>query len=132
MLVTAMISLATGILCLLWGRNHWPGAWLVRGYVGDVAIVVFVSASLSVLWPQHLTLNLVAILILAVGLEIAQYWHHASGVAGVALGATFDVYDLLAYGIGAVLVVTLARPKHMRYRVDNASDIIDGDSARSM
>ena len=43
----AGIALTLGVICLGWGRLQAPGAWLVRGYAGDVVIVIFLVAVLG-------------------------------------------------------------------------------------
>jgi hypothetical protein len=105
----ATVALALGLLCLVWGRQHWPGAWLVRGYLGDVVIIVFLVAALGVVWPSHATARLVGVVGLAVAAELFQTWHHVRGAAGVALGTTFDPYDLVAYAVGAAIAWYLMR-----------------------
>lgn len=110
--VVAAVALALGLLCLLWGQQHWPGAWLVRGYLGDVAIIVFLVAALGVVWPRQAKARLVGVVGLAVAAEVFQTWHHVRGTAGVALGTTFDPYDLVAYAVGAVIARYLARSDH--------------------
>jgi hypothetical protein len=77
--------------------------------MGDVAIIVFLVAALGVCWPRHTTARLVAVVALAVAAELFQTWHHVRGAAGVALGTTFDPYDLVAYAAGAALAWYLSR-----------------------
>ena len=108
-LTVAGIALVLGVLCLAWGRAQVPGAWLVRGYLGDVVIVIFLVATLGAVTSLALITRLALILAVAVGLEFFQMWHHQRGVAGVALGTTFDPYDLCAYSLGALIIWALER-----------------------
>jgi Protein of unknown function (DUF2809) len=102
-LTVAGIALVLGVLCLAWGRAQAPGAWLVRGYLGDVVIVIFLVAGLGAVGSLALITRLALVLAVAGGLEFFQLWHHQRGVAGVSLGTTFDPYDLAAYSLGAML-----------------------------
>lgn len=108
-LTVAGVALMLGMVCLVWGRAQAPGAWLVRGYLGDVVIVIFLVAALGAVASLALITRLALVLAVAGGLEVFQLWHHQRGVAGVALGTTFDPYDLAAYSLGALLAWALER-----------------------
>ena len=102
-LTVAGIALLLGLCCVAWGRIHAPGAWLVRGYLGDVVIVIFLVAGLGATFALRLATRIVLVLAVATGLEIVQIWIHPRGAAGVAMGTTFDPVDLGAYVFGALL-----------------------------
>ncbi len=103
-LTVAGIALLLGLLCIAWGHMHVPGAWLVRGYLGDVVIVIFLVAVLGAGTTWRRNTRILLVLAGVGGLELLQIWNHPHGATGVALGTTFDPFDLAAYGVGAVLV----------------------------
>jgi hypothetical protein len=111
-IVVALIALSIGIACLVWGRYAWPGAWFVRGYVGDVVVIVFIVAVLRATMSRWLDAAtcVAATVALALSLEILQTVLHAKGAVGTALGTTFDWYDLVAYAAGAALSWLMFRP----------------------
>lgn len=108
----AGIALALGLICLAWGRFQGPGAWLVRGYAGDVVIVIFLVAVLGLVTSLRVGPRIALVVALAAGLELFQLWHHQRGITGVALGTTFDPYDLGAYGLGALIAWAVESKLH--------------------
>ena len=99
--LAAGIAFAVGLMCLAWPRLGLPGAWFIRGYLGDVVIIVFAASGLAVLRPWPAGWRSAAVLALAVGLEVLQGWRTPDGALGTATGTTQDPYDLLAYALGA-------------------------------
>ena len=88
-----------------------PGANFVQGYLGDLLAVVILMLLLKFAWLK-LANYIIAFSIntLAVGIEIFQLLNAGWGLIAVnnfllsvVLGQTFDLLDLFAYFIGAVL-----------------------------
>ena len=105
-LTVAGIALVLGVLCLAWGRAQAPGAWLVRGYLGDVVIVIFLVAGLGAVASLALITRLSLVLAVAGGLEFFQMWHHQRGVAGVALVPQIQSsITVLAFSLPSVRLV---------------------------
>jgi hypothetical protein len=97
----AGVSLAAGLALFAWVRGP------VRGFVGDVLVIVFLVACLATTGRGTARGRLLAIGALALGTELFQglgvvpedapWWVHLT------VGATFDPVDFLAYllGLGA-------------------------------
>ncbi len=101
---------------------------IVRPYVGDLLAVVFLYCFVQSWVAVPTKPTLLAVLLFAYGLEVAQYFHLAarlglahSSLALVVLGSHFEWIDLLAYTAGAGLVwaaewgVGLARARPVRH-----------------
>lgn len=100
------------VLVLL--ATHGAGSGWVRGFSGDVLAVMWVYCMLaSVLQTRPSLLAGVAFL-LGVAIELAQYLAATFGlrisnpILRIVVGATPDWWDVLAYGLGAVIVLGLA------------------------
>jgi len=121
----------TAVLCLVAAAGvltyRGPGWVWVRGFVGDVLVVVFGVALLALgpvgRWPHRVA----AMASIAVGAELLQllqlvgpdahwFWH-------LTLGSTFDPVDLLAYGVGLVIAAGLERAWAPRLQPSTAADI---------
>lgn len=96
-------GLVLGLTALAWAALDLPGRELVRGHLGDVAIVMFLVAGFGLAMPRRGPRVWIALTAsIALGTEVAQ----ALGVRGTGLlgeltiGSTFDPFDLLAYAIG--------------------------------
>lgn len=106
-LPVALISLTTGLL--LFAFAHGP----LRGFVGDVLVVVFLDAALATLSLGSARTRLPFVAALSVGLEGLQALHlvdkEAPALLHLLLGSTFDPWDLLAYALGLLPAVALER-----------------------
>lgn len=88
----------------------------VRPYLGDVLVVGVVYAFLRIFVPCGLSWLPIGVTLLAVGVEISQYFHLVD-VLGlgkipffrILLGSVFDTKDLLCYLAGGGLVVLAER-----------------------
>lgn len=105
----------TAVVCLVLAAGvltyRGPGWVWIRGFLGDVLVVVF-GVSLMALpplgrWPHRIA----AMGVIAVGTEFLQllqlvgpdahwFWH-------LTLGSTFDPVDLLAYALGLAVAAGL-------------------------
>lgn len=105
--LVAAISLALGLLLFVAVRGP------VRGFAGDVLIIVFLVASLATLQLGTPARRLAAVGGLAVGLELLQglklVGPGSPWIAHLVLGSTFDPMDLLAYGLGLCVAWGLER-----------------------
>ena len=106
-LALGIAALVIGISVLLY---RGPGRALVRGHLGDVAATMLVFAVLSLLWRVRTAARAVTTLAIAIGIEVAQTWWHASSTLGhLTLGSTFDPWDFVAYVAGVTIAVAWER-----------------------
>ncbi|MDN4163950.1 DUF2809 domain-containing protein [Cytophagales bacterium LB-30] len=118
MLALALFALELAIA--LWVRDAF-----VRPYVGDVLVVILLYACVQAFFRvAYFPLSL-AVCVFAFGIEGLQYlglveklgWQEYA-IARTVLGTSFAWADLLAYSVGAVLIVVIEfyRDKmHPRY-----------------
>lgn len=84
---------------------------LVRGFIGDIIIILQVYFLAKVFYDFHALKLASFTLVVAFTIEFLQYLDFTTyigvehnAVARLVFGAVFDPYDLIAYTIGAVLV----------------------------
>ncbi|MEQ1508152.1 MAG: DUF2809 domain-containing protein [Myxococcota bacterium] len=108
--VVAGGTLAAG-LGLFWAA-HGP----IRGFGGDVLVVVFLDAALATVSLGTPLARLGAVGLLSVGLESLQGLHlvgpDAHWLVHLILGSTFDPLDLAAYAIGLGIAAALEQRWH--------------------
>lgn len=82
----------------------------IRGYIGDVLVVMFLYCLVSVIWNASLIRRATTILGFAFFIECLQLTHFQTGwhlFDVVVLGSTFDLGDICMYVFGiAIIVVT--------------------------
>ncbi|MCQ8184090.1 DUF2809 domain-containing protein [Parvularcula maris] len=94
------------------------GEGIVRTHGGDVLVVVWMYLVLRALFLLPKSTTALMALVIAFAVEVGQLFDLA-GLLGLAetrggrlaLGSTFDILDLLAYSVGALLAVLLDRTK---------------------
>jgi hypothetical protein len=104
--LAAALCFALGLVTLVWPG---PGRTIVRGTLGDVVVVAFLYFLCGALgWRRG---RVPAIFALGAGLELLQWARALPGdpVSVVALGRTFDPWDLIAYASGLCLAVAVER-----------------------
>ncbi len=115
------LSVVSFVLCVLIVKVY-GGNPLIRGFVGDIVVIwllYFLLQSFYDFSPRNLTIALLGI---AYVTECLQYFNlttvlglEHSKLADLILGSVFDVYDLLAYTVGAITVYltdTIIRKLH--------------------
>jgi len=105
----------TAVVCLVLAAGvlsyRGPGAWWIRGFTGDVLVVIFGVSLMALVplgrWPHRAAaMGLIAVgteclqLLQLVGPDAHWFWH-------LTLGSTFDPLDLLAYAIGLAVAAGL-------------------------
>lgn len=102
-----MVTLAAGLALFAFARGG------VRGWLGDVLIVVFLDAALASIPLGTAPVRLAAVGALSVGLEALQGLHlvgpGAPWIAHLLLGSTFDPWDLACYAVGLAASAGLER-----------------------
>lgn len=108
-LLVASLLLGVEILIGLFVRDAW-----LRPYGGDVLATIFVYCLLRGLTGGTVGRSLLLALLISYGIELGQYMrlvdHLGLGryqVARVVLGSTFAWSDMLAYTIGAGIVLAI-------------------------
>lgn len=102
----AVTALAIGGFVLAY---RGPGRGIVRGHVGDVAIVMLLYALLAAVAPRMRSRAL-AILALASAIELGQaVWSATSTLGALTIGDTCDPWDIAAYAIGVGVAVIWER-----------------------
>lgn len=83
----------------------------IRPYVGDVLVVIVIYCFVRIIMPEKFSWLPMIVFIFAVVVECLQYFDIVS-VLGlehntflhILIGSTFDVKDILCYGIGCILL----------------------------
>ncbi|MFV0576889.1 MAG: DUF2809 domain-containing protein [Vibrio sp.] len=102
--IKSLCCLAILILIALYVRDT-----IIRPYIGDVLVIVWVYFCLATLIQAPVKLLAIASVLIGFIVEFAQYFHLAetlnlepNSALHVILGATFDTHDLMAYTLGGI------------------------------
>ncbi len=111
-ILISLLSLLSGIAVATVFRGH-P---FIRGFGGDILIVIFIYGSIKVLAPELKPVLLApGVFAFACFVEFLQYlgipryFDTKSLLIILTLGSTFDPGDIAAYGTGALVVYLLDR-----------------------
>lgn len=87
----------------------------IRPYIGDILVVVVIYCFIRIFFPKGIKGLPVDIFLFAVVVEVLQYIHIAEILAKIgmpdniilqtAIGATFDMKDIICYGVGCILLL---------------------------
>ena len=116
------ICSALGVVVLAWDG---PGRALIRGAGGDVIAVVWLAFLIQLImrrWSAARSAGLAASVAFALEAVQGLGWmpEHAPRWVRIALGATFDPFDLLAYAGGALVALALGYAYRQR---DNLGEV---------
>jgi hypothetical protein len=114
----AFYLLAAALLAVVLAGIAVFGEGIVRTHGGDVLVVVWMYLVLRALFLLPKSTTALMALVVAFAVEVGQLLDLA-GMLGLAetrggrlaLGSTFDILDLLAYSVGALLAVLFDRTK---------------------
>lgn len=106
--------LAAGLLGLEIGIARFAHDRFVRPYVGDFLATILVYCLLKSVWAAPAGRAVAVALLVSYAIELAQLahllswlgWQHAR-LARLVLGSQFEWGDMLAYSLGAALVLGL-------------------------
>jgi hypothetical protein len=104
-----LLSLAVGGFVLAY---RGPGRALVRGHLGDVAVVLCVYFALAVATRLSSRVRLALVAAIAVATELFQAVSPAlsrSTLVDLTVGRTFDPWDLVAYALGLAIAYVADR-----------------------
>lgn len=106
-LPVALLSLALGLLVFAFAGG------LLRGFGGDVLVVVFLDAALAAAGIGRARGRLIGVAVVSAGLEGLQALHlvgpGSPWLLHLLIGSTFDPLDLLAYLLGLLPAAALER-----------------------
>ena len=108
--VMSLISFCAGLGIVFFFKNHA----FIRGFMGDVLVVIFIFSSVKIFFPKINSLKLglgvfcfASIIEFLQLFKIAQKFNLKSRFLIIVLGNTFDFFDLIAYLSGVLLVVII-------------------------
>lgn len=106
LIVTIALLVALALLATVGAGLGW-----IRSFLGDVIAVIFVYSAFRIMIDGNRVLLAVAAFLVGAAVELGQYLAKITGVEignralRIILGATPDWLDVLAYGLGAVLII---------------------------
>ena len=81
---------------------------IIRPYVGDMLVVILIYFALRVIIPTECKLLPLWVFLFAAFIEVLQYFNFVkilglgdSAFFSILLGSTFDIKDILCYGVGS-------------------------------
>lgn len=96
----------------------WSKGGFIRGYLGDLLVVILVYAGLMMISKLHVKRGILATAIIALTIELlqlinlTQYFEgNAKKVAILVLGSHFSWLDLFMYALGILVIWLLERFK---------------------
>ena len=104
--LTTIVLLIVEVLIALFVHDTF-----IRPYVGDVLVVFVVYCFVRIFIPENVKLLPLFVFLFAVVVEVLQFFHIVDllGLGGITffrvlIGGTFDLKDILCYGVGCVLL----------------------------
>jgi hypothetical protein len=111
-------SLFLLLLSLEMGIALWVNDTFIRPYVGDMLVVILLYTLIKSLFPLSTCNTAISIFFFACCVEVAQYFRliealalEHNSLARILIGTQFDWKDLLAYGLGTVVILTIEYSK---------------------
>ncbi|MCL2400927.1 MAG: DUF2809 domain-containing protein [Defluviitaleaceae bacterium] len=93
----------------------------IRNHLGDILIVIFIYCFIRIFVRDRLKLLPLYIFVFATLVEIGQYFGLVyrlglghSQLARVVIGVTFDIWDIVMYFIGCVLIAFFEKQKNRK------------------
>lgn len=104
--IATIILLSIEVTIALYVRDEF-----IRPYVGDMLVVVVIYTFIRIFIPEKIRLLPLYIFLFAAGVEVLQYFRIVEVLGlednrflSVLIGATFDVKDIVCYGIGCLIL----------------------------
>lgn len=86
----------------------------IRPYIGDVLVVAVVYCFVRIFIPDGVKFMTLYVFMFAAFVEVLQYFQlvkllklEENTFARIIIGSTFDIKDILCYGIGTIVIATL-------------------------
>ncbi|WP_309739167.1 MULTISPECIES: DUF2809 domain-containing protein [unclassified Chamaesiphon] len=91
----------------------------IRPFIGDVLVVILIYCLVRTFWKIRYHTAALLVLLFAWTIELLQYFNLVAvlglqkyKVIAIAIGSTFDWKDIIAYVLGATIVVMLESRQH--------------------
>lgn len=105
-LIIFVICFIVELLIAVFVHDQW-----IRPYVGDILVVVLIYYFIRIFLPKGIRLLPLYVFLFAAAVEISQYFGLVDmlgpgqyTVIRIILGSTFDLVDLICYGVGCLLL----------------------------
>lgn len=105
-IIATIILIAVEVLIALFVHDKF-----IRPYVGDVLVVVVIYTFIRCFIPEKIKLLPLYVFIFAAGVELLQYIQivkilglQDNPFLATLIGTTFDVKDIVCYGVGCILL----------------------------
>lgn len=105
-IIATIILIAVEVLIALFVHDKF-----IRPYVGDVLVVVVIYTFIRCFLPEKIKLLPLYVFIFAAGVELLQYIQIVKILGlqnnpffATLIGTTFDVKDIVCYGVGCILL----------------------------
>lgn len=96
---------------------------IIRPLIGDGLVVILIYCMIKAFWPLRPSTAALFVFAVACLVEALQFLNLADRLGlrdnplfAIIMGTTFDGRDILAYGIGTVLVLIIERQRLNRHR----------------
>ena len=103
---TFLILLIVEVLIALYVHDTF-----IRPYIGDILVVAVIYSFIRFFIPDRVKFMPLYVFIFAAFVEVLQYFKLVSvlGLEGntfarIIIGSTFDIKDIICYGIGAIVI----------------------------
>ena len=87
----------------------------IRGFLGDLLVILLLYSFLKIFIKKHVLKTAVSVLVFAYFVELLQFLKLAeklnikSEILLTIIGSVFDVWDLVAYTIGFILILLIEK-----------------------
>ncbi|AFL81499.1 Protein of unknown function (DUF2809) [Aequorivita sublithincola DSM 14238] len=101
------------VLLIEFAIAYFHFSYFIRGFLGDVLVIVLLYCFLKIFIRKNVFKIAISVLTFAFFVEILQYFKLAeiqkvqSKVLLTIIGSVFDVWDLVAYFIGFLLILLI-------------------------
>ena len=103
----AVILLIVEVVIALWVHDE-----IIRPYIGDILVVIMIFFVIRTVSSKEIRLLPMFIFIFAASVELLQYFKIVDILglennifARVIIGCTFDIKDIICYGVGCLLLL---------------------------
>ena len=116
-IIATIILIVVEVLIALFVHDKF-----IRPYVGDVLVVVVIYTFIRCFIPEKIKLLPLYVFVFAAGVELLQYIQivkilglQDNSFFATLVGTTFDVKDIVCYGIGCILLGSYELMRNRQY-----------------
>jgi hypothetical protein len=95
----------------------------IRPFVGDILVVILIYCFIKTFWQIQAFIGAASVFAFACIIEILQYFNFVNKlglqnnrILAISLGSTFDWKDIIAYAIGAIIIIWLESKLHRKIK----------------